>query len=175
MEKNYKAIMLTILTLSVFTLVIIELTGVSSNAIFRRFRGGGEGKFYSKEGEVYRGEIFPEQTSTRTQKVREMRKTTMQFYETKFDFGKVPEGKTVKHAFRFKNTGNSPLMISKTDVSCGCTVTDFSEEPVAPDADGEVTVQFNTAGKSGIQKKNIIVHSNALPEAVSISIEANVD
>jgi hypothetical protein len=174
MEKNYRAILLTILTLSVFTLVIIELTGVSRNALFRRFRGGGEGVFYSKGGEVYRGEIYPEQTLTRSQRVAEMPKTTMQFYETKYSFGKQPEGKVLKHNFRFKNTGFHPLMIAKTDVTCGCTVPNFPDETIAPGSDGEITVVFNTSGKSGFQQKNIIVHANSLPEAVSIGIEADI-
>lgn len=175
MEKNYRAILLTILTLSVFTLVIIELTGISRNALFRKFHSGGEGVFYSKDGQVYRGEIYAEQTRTRAQRVSEMQKTTMQFYETKYNFGRVPEGKVLKHAFRFKNTGFNPLMIAKTDVTCGCTVPNFPEEPIAPNADGEITVVFNTSGKSGIQQKNIIVHSNSLPEAVSIGIEADIN
>ena len=175
MEKNYRAILLTILTLSVFTLVIVELTGISRNALFRRFHSGGEGVFYSKDGQVYRGEIFAEQTRTRAQRVSEMQKTTMQFYETKFNFGRVPEGKVLKHSFRFKNTGFNPLMIAKTDVTCGCTVPNYPEEPIAPNSDGEITVVFNTSGKSGVQEKNIIVHSNSLPEAVSIGIEADIN
>lgn len=174
MERNYKAILLTILTLSVFTLVIVELTGISRNALFRRFKGGGEGEFYSKDGEVYHGEIYPEQTRTRTQRVAEMPKTTMQFYETKYNFGKQPEGSILKHVFKFKNTGYHPLMIAKTDVTCGCTVPSFPQEPIAPDADGEITIVFNSSGKSGLQQKNIIVHSNAMPEAVSIGIEADI-
>jgi hypothetical protein len=175
MEKNYRAILLTILTLSVFTLVIVELTGVSRNSLFRTFRGGGEGIFYSKDGEVYRGEIFPEQTLTRSQRVAQMPKTTIQFYETKYNFGKQPEGKVLKHTCRFKNTGFHPLMIAKTDVTCGCTVPNFQEEPVAPGSDGEITVVFNSSGKSGFQQKNIIVHANTLPEAVSIGIEADIN
>lgn len=166
--------MLTILTLSVFILVIIELTGVSRNALFRKFQNGGEGVFYSKDGQVYHGEIYAEQTKTRTQRVGEMPKTTMQFYETKFSFGSITEGRILKHAFRFKNTGFNPLMIAKTDVSCGCTVPNFPQEPIAPGADGEITVEYNSTGKSGFQQKNIIVHSNSLPEAVSIGIEADV-
>jgi hypothetical protein len=175
MEGNYRVVMLTVLTLSVFTLVIVELTGVSRNALFRRFKEGGEGTFYSKDGAIYHGEIFPEEIRTRVQKVSQMLKTTVQFYETKYSFGTVSEGKVVRHAFRFKNTGQNPLMIAKTDVTCGCTVPNFPSEPIGPGSDGEITVEFNTAGKSGFQQKNIIVHSNALPEAVSIGIEADVN
>ena len=175
MDKNYKYIFLTIITLCVFTITVIELTGVSKNAMFRKFHGGGEGEFYSKDGEIYRGEIYSEQTRTRTQQVAEMPKTTMQFYETKYTFGTIQQGKVVSHQFRFKNTGSSPLMIAKTDVSCGCTVPTIPNEPIPPGSDGEITISFNSEGHPGFQTKNIIVHSNAIPEAVSISIEADVN
>ena len=65
-------------------------------------------------------------------------------------------------------------MIAKCDVTCGCTVPDFQRDAIAPGSDGEVTIVYNSAEHSGVQAKNIIVHSNALPEAVSISIEADV-
>ena len=174
MDKNYKYVLLTILTLSVFVLTIIELTGVSRNSMFRKFHGGGEGVFYSRDGEVYRGEIYPEQTKTRSQIVSEMPRTTMQFYETKFNFGSVGAGKVMTHVFRFKNTGQNPLMIAKTDVTCGCTTPNFPLESVAPGSDGEITIVYNSEGHSGFQQKNILVHSNAIPEAVSISVEADV-
>lgn len=174
MDKNYRVVLLTVLTLSIFTLVILELTGVSNYSLRGFLNKGKDNTFYSKGGEVYHGIIYPEETRTRVQKVSEMPKTTMQFYETKYNFGAVGEGRTVKHAFRFKNTGQNPLMIAKTDVTCGCTVSNFPYEPVSPGNDGEITVDFNTAGKQGIQQKNIIVHSNAMPEAISITIEADV-
>ncbi len=174
MDNNFKYVLLTILTLSVFVLTIVELTGVSRNSLFRRFHGGGEGTFYAKDGEIYRGEIYPEQTKTRTQIVNEMPKTTMQFYETKYNFGSLSAGRVMTHVFRFKNTGQNPLMIAKTDVSCGCTTPNFPLEPIASGNDGEITIVYNSEGHSGFQQKNIIVHSNAIPDAVSISIEADV-
>ncbi len=174
MEKSFKYVLLTILTLSVFTLTIVELTGVSKNSLFRRFKDGGEGSFYSRDGEVFKGEIYAEQVKTRTQIVNEMPKTTMQFYETKYNFGNIGAGRVVTHVFKFKNTGQNPLMISKTDVSCGCTTPSFPLEVINPGNDGELTVVYNSEGHSGYQAKNIIVHSNALPEAISIGIEATV-
>jgi len=170
MDRNYKAILLTILTLSVFALVIIELTGVSSNGLFRKFHGGGEGVFYTKDGEVYHGEIYPEQTITRSQRAAQMAKTTVQFYETKYNFGSIGEDRIVKHDFRFKNTGmNRYLLPNRRYLRLHCN--QFSQDPIAPDAEGEITVEFNPAGKSGIEQKNIIVHSNALPEAISIVLK----
>jgi len=174
MNNNFKYVLLTILTLSVFVLTIVELTGISRNAVFKRFHGGGEGYFYSKDSEMYRGENYPEQTRTRWEVVKAMPKTTMQFYETKHSFGVISEGKEVSHVFRFKNVGDNPLMIAKSDVTCGCTVADFPMETISPGNEGEITVNYNSAGQSGFQQKNIIIHSNSIPEAISIAIEADV-
>ncbi len=171
--KRLLVVLLTILTLSVVTLVIIELSGVSKNALFYRNHEN-EGYFYSRDGQTYHGEIIPDARRTRDQIVHDMPKTTMQFYETKYNFRSVSQGIVVKHSFRFKNTGTNPLMIAKTDVTCGCTVSNFPQEAVPPGAEGEIGVEFNTTGKYGLQQKSIVVHSNSIPEAVSLGIEADV-
>lgn len=168
MNPNFKAVLLTILTLSVFTLVIIELTGISSNSLssFMKKREPGASPAHASTTENV--------TDERTKQISAMPHTTMTFYETNFDFGTIPDDKVVKHVFKLKNTGKAPLMIARTDVSCGCTVPSYSQEPIAPGQDGEITVTFNPKGKSGTQHKNVIVHSNAEPEAVSIGFDANV-
>ena len=173
MGNNLKAVLLTVLTLSAFTVAIIELTGISSTAIFNKYKPASVVNVSGRTEDAV--PAFTDPNAERMKQVSAMPKTTMQFYETKHDFGKVKEGTKLRYPFKLKNTGDQPLLIAKTDVSCGCTVTDFSKAPILPGADGEITVQFNTSGKSGVQKKNIIVHTNAQPEAVSISIEANVD
>ena len=149
-KDQFKIVLLTVLTLSAVAIALIELSGISRNSLSDRFSKGS------------------------CEKVAAMLKTDIQFLEPKFDFGTVPQGKVMTHSFRYKNTGSEPLLICKADVSCGCTVPKFSEDAVAPGAEGVVVVEFNTAGKTGFQKKNIIVHSNALMEAVSISVEADV-
>jgi hypothetical protein len=171
MRSNFIVVLLTVLTLSVFTIAIVELSGISNKSISARFWSGNKGA----EGSLFAHQPLPlPPVDERTQQVNGMPKTTMEFAEKKFNFGEAPEGKQLKHAFKFKNTGPNPLMISKTDVSCGCTVPSFPKEPIAPGGEGEITVVFNSQGKSGVQQKNILVHSNAALEAVSISIEADI-
>lgn len=157
MYQQLKTILLTVLTLSVFVIALVELSGVSSTALFNKLHPG-EAKA----------------TQIRQESVATMPKTTMQYYETRYNFGQINEGDVVKHAFRFKNTGTNPLLISKTDVSCGCTVPTFSKEPIAPGAEGEIMVQYNSANHPGHQQKSVIVHSNAQQEAMSIGFEADV-
>jgi len=172
MGKNYRAILLTILTLSVLVIAIIELTGVGGDRWgWRRSNSYIVDKDHAT---IYRGEIHPENLKTRDQMVAEMPKTTMQFYETRYSFGAVSEGDVLKHTFRYKNTGHNPLMISKTDVTCGCTTYTFTQEAIPPGADGTVTVEFDTHGYRGFQQKSFIIHSNAIPEAASVGIDADV-
>jgi Protein of unknown function (DUF1573) len=170
-HKRYKIIILTILTITV-----IILTTMVGLHYYDYKDGEGPGYFYTRGDNrvVYRGEIVPEEVRSRTQKADLLSKTTIQFYESQYNFGNVTEGTVLKHAFRFKNTGNHPLMITKTDVTCGCTVPEFPVDPITPGSDGEVVVVFNTTGKSGVQKKEITIHANTLPETVSIGIEADV-
>jgi hypothetical protein len=164
MEKNIRVILLTVLTLSVFVIAIIELTGISSNSL---------SAWMDKRKSHQSVSLNPAQP-TRDDQVSNMPKTTIEFTEKKHDFGQITKGSIVKYAFRFKNTGQNPLMIARADVSCGCTVPQFPHEAIAPGKEGEILVQFNSAGKSGRQEKNIIVHSNAVPESESVTIEAYV-
>ena len=99
----------------------------------------------------------------------------IEFKSDTVDYGTTTkENDNGVRAFEFTNTGDAPLIVTDVKSTCGCTVPSFPQEPIAPDGEGEITVEFNPSGKSDVQQKNIIVHSNALPEAISIGIEADV-
>lgn len=164
MNAQVKTILLTILTLSVFTIALVELSGVSSRALFNKY-GIGDPPPHATE---------LQERNERDERVRNMPRTAIDFPENKFDFGKVKEGTKVKHAFKFKNTGENPLMISDAIASCGCTVPSFSKAPVMPGDEGEIVVEFNTKGRKGNNHKSVIVVSNADRERVSISFDAEV-
>src|SRR5258705_2342268 len=81
--------------------------------------------------------------------------TTMQWIDSVKDYGKITEGQKLEVLFRFKNTGNKPLVIESVHPSCGCTVADPPKEPIAPGAEGEIKGSFDSNGKSGQQHKTI--------------------
>lgn len=100
--------------------------------------------------------------------------TTIQYEQPVFDFGRVDEGEIVKHAYKFKNTGSEPLVISNCKGSCGCTVPTWPKEPIPPGGDGEIKVEFNSKGKPGPQSKRVTVTANTTPTETFIEIKGEV-
>lgn len=96
------------------------------------------------------------------------------FAETKHDFGNIKQGDIVEHVFKFKNTGNAPLVIKQVDVTCGCTTPEWPKEPIAPGKSGTIKAVFNSAGKMGQQNKVITVQSNALNAPTQVTILTNI-
>jgi len=86
--------------------------------------------------------------------------TTVQWLDSARDFGKIEEGQKLEVSFRYKNTGDKPLVISRVQASCGCTVADQSNEPVAPGAEAAVKAVFNSEGHIGVNHKTLTVYSN---------------
>ena len=167
MNSTIKTVLLTILTLSVFTLALVELTGVSRTALFNKFNGIEEG-----HSEV---DMNKEDQAARDAKVKAMPKTTLDVLQTKFDFGKIKEGDKVKHTYKVKNIGAHPLMISNVQVSCGCTAPFFSKDPIQPGEEGDITLEFNSAGKFGRVEKNALIVGNANNAPFSIGFVAEVE
>ncbi|QQL50775.1 DUF1573 domain-containing protein [Mucilaginibacter ginkgonis] len=79
------------------------------------------------------------------------------------DFGKIKTGDIVKYDFKFTNTGKSPLIITNATATCGCTKPTYPSAPVAPGQKGVIHVEFNSAGKMGLQDKQVTVTANTNP------------
>jgi len=88
------------------------------------------------------------------------RYTTIQWLDSARDFGTISEGQKIEVAFRFRNTGVSPLVITQVRPSCGCTIADQPNQPVAPGAEGHITATFNSQGHPGINRKTLFVTAN---------------
>ncbi len=93
---------------------------------------------------------------------------------TVHDFGKIPLNKPVTHEFRFTNSGDSPLIISSVQASCGCTVTDYSKDPIPPGSEGFVKATYNAA-TAGIFTKTVTVNANSDEGTVRLMIKGEVE
>ena len=101
-------------------------------------------------------------------------KTTMEFDNMTHDFGTIDEGDNVEHVFKFKNSGDEPLIINSAKGSCGCTVPEWPKEPVAPGGEGEIKVVFNSKGKKNKQTKTVTINANTDPNPTRLTIKADV-
>ncbi|MGL5228070.1 MAG: DUF1573 domain-containing protein [Bacteroidales bacterium] len=99
----------------------------------------------------------------------------IQFDQVSHDFGKFSEDKkNVTYEFKFKNTGNAPLVISRVTASCGCTTPEWTKEPVAPGKTGYVKATYNPVGRPGAFNKSITVFTNTPEKNVRLTIKGIV-
>ncbi len=96
------------------------------------------------------------------------------FEETEFNFDDIYQGDKVEHVFNFENTGDTPLLITNVQTTCGCTATNWEREPILPGSKSSIKVNFNSAGKTGRQNKVITIISNSVAPLNQIKITTNV-
>lgn len=98
-------------------------------------------------------------------------KAIISVIEKEFNFGTIKEsdGK-VSHAFKIKNTGTAPLVLTRVLSPCGCTVPTYSKEPIAPGKETSLIVTYNPQGRVHPFVKTISIYSNGKegPEVITI-------
>lgn len=108
-------------------------------------------------------------TETPTQDLGEI-----EFEKLSQEFGDIKQGQVVNAVFKFKNKGKTPIILSNVQTTCGCTVPQWTRDPIAPGKTAEINATFNSAGKMGQQNKVITVFSNAKNSQTQVSIVCNV-
>lgn len=98
---------------------------------------------------------------------------TFEWKETTHNFGKISQGNPVNYNFIFENNGKSPLIISHVKGSCGCTVMDFTKQPILPGKTGVVTAIFDAAAP-GAFNKSIRVTANVEGGSETLFIKGEV-
>ena len=94
------------------------------------------------------------------------------FDKFKHDFGTIKEsdGK-VSAIFTFTNHSDSPLVISKVDVSCNCSAAEWTKEPVAPGKEGYIKATYDPTNRIYFFNRSLTVHSNGNPTKVTLTIQ----
>jgi hypothetical protein len=99
----------------------------------------------------------------------------LQVVEPNHDFGSVPQGSSVRHDFKLRNTGDAPLEIIDVRPSCGCTTAGEWTRTIKPGETGTLPIQMETAQFAGAIAKTITISSNdpSRPQAV-LEVKADV-
>jgi Protein of unknown function (DUF1573) len=90
--------------------------------------------------------------------------TTIKFSEDTFYFGSISRNKTTNILYHYTNTGTSPLILKKVNMSCGCTHAQYDTLPLAPGGTGVLTIVYDPSRDSGRIIKSIVVQSNTEPQ-----------
>ena len=104
----------------------------------------------------------------------ENNKPVFKFDTETIDYGKIAMGTDGKRVFEFINTGKSPLIITRVQASCGCTVPKKPENPIMPGEKGEIEVSYDTKRLGGFSKA-ITIFSNATTPRKMIKIKGYVE
>lgn len=116
----------------------------------------------------------PPATASATGNAASAALTTIQWIDSAQNYGRINEGQKLAVSFRFRNSGDKPLIIQSVKPTCGCTVADYPKQPLAPGEEGEITGEFDSNGREGLQRKHITVTTNTSPSQQDVVFEVNV-
>jgi hypothetical protein len=99
----------------------------------------------------------------------------MTFEKTVHDFGTITQGEQAEYNFKFQNTGDQDLVIASANASCGCTVPEYSKEPIKPGATGSIKVKFNSDYRLDAFEKAVTITANTVPLETMLFIKGFVN
>lgn len=79
--------------------------------------------------------------------------------ETTVDLGDLPYGKDHLYTFYYRNLTDAPIIVDNVRSGCGCTATDWQNQPVLPGEEGSINVSYD-AMSSGYFRKYVKVFFN---------------
>jgi hypothetical protein len=98
----------------------------------------------------------------------------MAFEFKEHDFGMINRGDIVTCFFKFENTGDADLIISRAVGSCGCTVPEYPKTPLKPGEKAKIKVTFNSGGKHGKQQKSVTILTNTKEATEILLVKAEI-
>jgi len=99
---------------------------------------------------------------------------TYTWNETTHDFGKIKQNDPATVTFTVKNNGTNPLIITAAKSSCGCTVAEYTKEPIKPNESGIVKATYNSA-RVGPFNKSVTVTFDGVASNEVLTIKGEVE
>ena len=96
------------------------------------------------------------------------------FTQAEYNFGEMQQNQKAVYAFAFSNPGNTPLVIHKVETSCGCTVPEWTKQPIKPGGKGKISIKYDTS-RPGAFSKSITVYYNGKNSPVRLKIKGSVN
>lgn len=101
--------------------------------------------------------------------------TSVSFKDSILHMGKLNEGEMLNVEYEFTNTGSEMLIIKSVTASCGCTIPEKPEEPIAPGNTGKIKATFDSRGRAGMNQKVITVIANTKETIHTLIFDVDVN
>lgn len=89
------------------------------------------------------------------------------------DMGNLKQNNPQKAVFKVTNIGTQPLIIETANPTCGCTIGDYTQSPIMPGKQGEISATYNAVA-GGNFEKHMTVKFAGVDEVKSITIKGTV-
>jgi len=95
------------------------------------------------------------------------------FASETIDLGKIQQGNPTAAVFSVTNIGQEPLVIETASPTCGCTISDYTKQPIAAGKEGTIKATYNAAN-IGHFEKHLTVKFAGTSDVKSITIKGEV-
>lgn len=89
------------------------------------------------------------------------------------DLGEIKKGKTTEVVVKFTNRGDTPLIITNVDASCGCIRSEWDRKPVLKNEEGQIKLSYYTDNQ-GYLSKRVMIFSNGVKSPVAITLKGTI-
>lgn len=89
------------------------------------------------------------------------------------NLGKIKQGVPTKGVFTVANISNAAIIIEQANPTCGCTISDYTKEPIAAGKTGVINATYNAANV-GHFDKHLTVKFAGIDEMKSITLTGDV-
>ena len=90
--------------------------------------------------------------ATATAKPAPAKEKNFTWNEKVHNFGKIPQKTPAPVTFTVNNNGTEPIVMTAAKSSCGCTVAEYTKEPIKPGETGIVKATYNAAHPGSFTK-----------------------
>ena len=89
--------------------------------------------------------------------------------------GRMRSGEVIEQWVGVRNSSQRPLVITRTETTCGCTDIDYPSQPIGVGDTARIAIRFDSQGFYGWQFKRIRLYTSADVRPISFYIEAEVE
>ena len=89
------------------------------------------------------------------------------------DMGNIQVGNATTVTFELTNIGKAPLIIENAQPTCGCTIGDYTKEPIMPGKNGKITATYDAMSVAPFTK-HLNVKFAGIDEFKTITIKGTV-